>query len=204
MRSLLYRSGRACLRGRSTALGYALLAPSLFGVTAFLLLPMLVVAWLGRRGPATAIAESKVKYEIAAWLEEHAHLFNVVKDGDLRGADLLELVSTLYGKNEVRFNSSIRLKDGKNQLAYDEDVGVQGQIKGSVLDLPARISAGMQLFHGGDSYLVEARLKTRIEGRKLALWYETINPVKLRRDAILATVKKIGEATGIIPLLGSI
>lgn len=31
---------------RSAALGYALLAPSLFGVTAFLLLPMLVVVWL--------------------------------------------------------------------------------------------------------------------------------------------------------------
>lgn len=33
-------------RARSTLLGYALLAPSLFGVTCFLLLPMLVVAWL--------------------------------------------------------------------------------------------------------------------------------------------------------------
>jgi len=33
-------------RVRSTAVGYALLAPSLFGVVAFLLLPMLVVAWL--------------------------------------------------------------------------------------------------------------------------------------------------------------
>ncbi|BBX23142.1 sugar ABC transporter permease [Mycolicibacter terrae] len=31
---------------RSTTLGYALLAPSLFGVMAFLLLPMLVVVWL--------------------------------------------------------------------------------------------------------------------------------------------------------------
>ena len=31
---------------RSTTLGYALLAPSLFGVAAFLLLPMLVVVWL--------------------------------------------------------------------------------------------------------------------------------------------------------------
>ncbi|MEB3067806.1 carbohydrate ABC transporter permease [[Mycobacterium] vasticus] len=31
---------------RSTALGYALLAPSLFGVVAFLLLPMFVVVWL--------------------------------------------------------------------------------------------------------------------------------------------------------------
>ncbi|CAJ1581775.1 sugar ABC transporter permease [[Mycobacterium] wendilense] len=33
-------------RARSTAVGYALLAPSLFGVLAFLLLPMLVVVWL--------------------------------------------------------------------------------------------------------------------------------------------------------------
>ena len=33
-------------RGRDTALGYALLAPSLFGVATFLLLPMLVVLWL--------------------------------------------------------------------------------------------------------------------------------------------------------------
>ena len=33
-------------RVRSTALGYALLAPSLFGVVTFLLLPMLVVVWL--------------------------------------------------------------------------------------------------------------------------------------------------------------
>jgi multiple sugar transport system permease protein len=33
-------------RPRSTAVGYALLAPSLFGVVAFLLLPILVVIWL--------------------------------------------------------------------------------------------------------------------------------------------------------------
>jgi multiple sugar transport system permease protein len=36
----------ATARMRSTALGYALLAPSLFGVATFLLLPMFVVVWL--------------------------------------------------------------------------------------------------------------------------------------------------------------
>lgn len=36
-------------RSRDTALGYALLAPSLFGVLTFLLLPMLVVVWLSLR-----------------------------------------------------------------------------------------------------------------------------------------------------------
>ncbi|HEX5143676.1 MAG TPA: sugar ABC transporter permease [Mycobacterium sp.] len=36
-------------RARDTAVGYALLAPSLFGVMCFLLLPMLVVVWLSLR-----------------------------------------------------------------------------------------------------------------------------------------------------------
>jgi len=36
-------------RSRDAALGYALLAPSLFGVLTFLLLPMLVVVWLSLR-----------------------------------------------------------------------------------------------------------------------------------------------------------
>jgi multiple sugar transport system permease protein len=36
----------AARRVRSTALGYVLLAPSLFGMVTFMLLPMLVVLWL--------------------------------------------------------------------------------------------------------------------------------------------------------------
>jgi multiple sugar transport system substrate-binding protein len=41
-----FNSSVAANRVRSTALGYALLAPSLFGVVTFFLLPMLVVFWL--------------------------------------------------------------------------------------------------------------------------------------------------------------
>jgi multiple sugar transport system permease protein len=45
-RSPSARFNTSMARRRSTALGYALLAPSLFGVATFLLLPMLVVVWL--------------------------------------------------------------------------------------------------------------------------------------------------------------
>ena len=41
-----FNGSMAANRVRSTGLGYALLAPSLFGVVTFLLLPMLVVFWL--------------------------------------------------------------------------------------------------------------------------------------------------------------
>jgi ABC-type bacteriocin/lantibiotic exporter with double-glycine peptidase domain len=46
--------------------------PFLFAFDIGLVVAMVVVAWLGRKGPATAIEESKRKYEIAAWLEELA------------------------------------------------------------------------------------------------------------------------------------
>lgn len=46
--------------------------PFLFAFDIGLVVAMGVVAWLGRKGPATAIEESKRKYEIAAWLEELA------------------------------------------------------------------------------------------------------------------------------------
>ncbi len=41
-----FNGSMATSRVRDTALGYALVGPSLFGVVTFLLLPMLVVAWL--------------------------------------------------------------------------------------------------------------------------------------------------------------
>lgn len=46
--------------------------PFLFAFDLVLIAAIFVVAWLGRRGPSTAVDESKLKYEIAAWLEELA------------------------------------------------------------------------------------------------------------------------------------
>ncbi len=59
----------------TVAVGMLVLAfyhPFLFAFDLVLIAAIFVVAWLGRRGPATAVDESKLKYEIAAWLEELA------------------------------------------------------------------------------------------------------------------------------------
>ncbi len=147
--------------------------------------------------------KAMTQVEFATWLEDNAALFNSVKDGALKGADLLELVATLHGKTDVRFNTMIRLKDGANRLNYEEDVGVQGQLRSESMDLPPIITAALQPFDGGPTYQVDARLKTRVEGRKLSLWFETVALHKIVRDAILDTVKEVTKATGIIPLLGT-
>lgn len=60
----------------SATVGLVLLAvyhPALLGFGLFLVVSIVVLLWgLGRKGPATAIVESKAKYRVAGWLEEIA------------------------------------------------------------------------------------------------------------------------------------
>lgn len=61
----------------------------------------------------------------------------------------------------------------------------------------------------------QARLKYRIESRKVTFWLETINLAGITRDALLLIAKEIGSpekpegkegkaGTGIVPLLGNL
>lgn len=138
--------------------------------------------------------------QFATWLEDNAALFK-----EPTGAALLELVRTLEGKSDVRFNSAIRLDSGANKLQYDEDVTLKGAATTSAgaVELPAVISAAIQPFQGAPHYEVRARLKYRIEGRKLALWFETIAMHTIIRDSILLVVKDVAEKTGITPFTGN-
>jgi uncharacterized protein YfdQ (DUF2303 family) len=154
--------------------------------------------------------------EFATWLEDNAKLFT-----EPVGADLLELVQTLYGKQDVRFNSSVRLQSGGSKLHFDEDVELGGTSKttSGMVELPKEVTAVLPVFQGGAPYAIRARLKYRIESRKLALWFETIALHEITRHAIMSLVSQIARAkaqpedadsealfepgTGIIPLLGS-
>lgn len=152
------------------------------------------LAWIG------ADRKPKNQVEFAAFLEDNLPLF-----AEPSGAELLELVQTLTGKQDVRFNSAVRLQSGANKLHFDEDVVLRGAstTKDGEVELPAILKAGIAPFQGAAKYEVNARLKYRIESRKLALWYETIGVHVILRDLIMETVKSVAEATEIIPLLGS-
>lgn len=138
--------------------------------------------------------------DFATFLEEYAHLFKVPD-----GASLLELVKSLHGHNNARFSQAIRLDNGAYKASYEEDVVVRGvnSVQGGDLELPPTVKAGVQVFEGGPVYEVNARLKSRINERRLVLFYETINRPLIIRDNIMLLTKKVGEATGIIPMLGS-
>lgn len=138
--------------------------------------------------------------QFATWLEDNAALFK-----EPTGAALLELVRTLEGKSDVRFNSAIRLESGSNKLAFDEDVVLKGQSTTSAgyVELPSVIVAGIKPFEGSPLYEVRARLKYRIESRKLSLWFETIALHTIVRDSILLVVKDVATKTELTPFTGN-
>lgn len=136
----------------------------------------------------------------ATFLEDNAGLFV-----EPNGAELLELVRSLHGHKNARFNTSVRLNNGAYSVGYDEDIVVKSSntTTSGELELPPVIKAGMSVFQGADAYEIPARLKTRIEDRRLVLFYETIALHKIVRESILLLVKQIADGTDIIPLLGN-
>jgi uncharacterized protein YfdQ (DUF2303 family) len=141
-----------------------------------------------------------MQMELATWLEENQSLLV-----EPSGAELMEIVTSLHGHSEARFNQTVRLKDGGCKLQYDEDVMIRGgapSSKSGELELPDFITAGIAPFEGSPTYKIKARLKVRIENRKLWLWYETINPHRIVRDSLSIITKLIEEKTGIKPFIG--
>jgi uncharacterized protein YfdQ (DUF2303 family) len=135
----------------------------------------------------------------AIWLEDNLKL--VVEP---ESATLLEMVTTLHGHKNARFNDAVRLQTGAFSVNYEEDVSVRsGKPGAGALELPGTITAGIAVFQGGAPYKVKARLKTVIAERQLHLRFETIGINEIVRDSIMEAVKQIGEKTGIIPLLGN-
>lgn len=121
------------------------------------------------------------------------------------GAELLELVRSLHGHQNARFNTHLRLDNGAYSVAYEEEVQVSGTLvnKPGSLTLPPMIMGGFAVFEGASGYQVPARLKTRVSERRLSLWFETIALHKIVRESVDAIVAQVAEATMIKPLLGT-
>lgn len=143
----------------------------------------------------------------ATWLEDNIALFNH-PDASPTGAELLELVLSLEGKQHVNFNSALRLDSGKNRLEFDEDVMLKGTTQAGTkpgsIELPRELLAAIAPFMGSVPYSVRARLKYRIQSRQLSLWFETIAPHVIIRDSVRSVLETIEAGTALKAVLGKI
>ncbi|MYE01162.1 MAG: DUF2303 family protein [Alphaproteobacteria bacterium] len=122
--------------------------------------------------------------DFSRFLEE-----NVKDIREPAGADVLEVARELEVQKKVHFNSTIRLSDGARTFGYSEDVA--GSTRQGQMKIPEAFQLGIPVFRGGELYAITARLRYRIDGGNLALWYDLLNPHEIERDAFGTIVEDI-------------
>jgi len=116
-------------------------------------------------------------------------------------ADMLEISRSLEAKKQVAFASGIRLSNGQNEITYTEEV--TGTAKKGKLQIPETFEIGIAVLEGGVRYAIEARLRYRIDGGKMQMWYELVRPHKILEDAVSAVWGEIADALGVPVLNGA-
>jgi uncharacterized protein YfdQ (DUF2303 family) len=145
-------------------------------------------------GPNDAFSQ----VEFAQFLEDNERVFR-----SPAAAELLELVTTLEGKSNVRFNSAVRLSNGKAKLDYEDDVSLTGGVGAGAIEVPTELICAIIPFENGpEPYEVRSRLRYRIGNRQIVFWYETITPHLVLRDAAKSVMDRVREKVAAPLLIG--
>lgn len=141
--------------------------------------------WMARNG------KQFLQEDFARFIEDNN--LDVVEPA---AADMLLVSRTLEAKKNVNFASGIRLSNGEQELIYEETI--QGTAAKGKLSVPETFVIGIAVFEGGARYKVTARLRYRINGGKLVMWYDILRPHKILEDAakeVWQTIEKSTETT---------
>jgi len=127
----------------------------------------------------------KDQVAFAEFIEDHAPDIAAPPAGEL-----LEIAQTLHGTNKAEFVSGQRLSTGETQFKYVEDV--QGKAgKSGDLTIPDEFTVALQPYIGGSKYAVTAKLRWRINGGAVSIFYKLLNLERVLEVAFEEIVEKI-------------
>lgn len=134
--------------------------------------------------------------EFATFLEDNADMFTTPS-----GASLLELVQTLEGKHNVAVNSAVKLQTGAIKFSYTEEVVLRGVSSNQAgdMEIPQILNVTITPFEGTAPYALKARLRYKIDNRKLTFWYKTIDAHLVVRAVCADLLQNIEKQTAIQP-----
>lgn len=118
------------------------------------------------------------------------------------GALLLEICRTLQAKKDVNFVSHTRASDGSVAFTYDEDVKGSSPVRGGMA-IPEQFIIGIPVFENGDPWRVTVRLRYRLAGGQLTMWYELVRPHKVVEAAVKDIREKLAAGTKLHVLNGT-
>lgn len=150
------------------------------------------VAWTGRHGKKTN------QVEFAEFIENH-----IAEIAEPTGSTLLEMVRTLEVKRDAEFRSAINLTTGETQLLYEESV--DGTAQKGMTKIPKEFILGLAPFEtdvARELYRLVARLRYRMDGGKLTIWIDLLNPEKVLEAAFRERLATVQAGLHLTPLMG--
>jgi uncharacterized protein YfdQ (DUF2303 family) len=146
--------------------------------------------WFGSNGKENA----KSQFDFATFIEDNVKdITSPDGSGFPSGSAMLDMATKFEAAREMSYKSEIRTQSGGLSLTLidtDDDRTVQQ------MQVFERFAIGIPVFRNADAYRIDARLRYRVNGPKLAFWYELIRPDKVLEAAATDIIKTIRDKTG--------
>lgn len=149
--------------------------------------------WTSRSQHEAEPKKGMPQAEFMQFLEDN--LLDITKPDS---AMLLGAVRSFEAHQDVKFKSATRLQDGTITFNYQETINEVAQ--DGKLSMPEGFEITIPVFEGGTRYIVEARLRYRIQAGGLILWYELVRPHKVIEYAFNTVRDEIMAAVGQVPV----
>lgn len=118
---------------------------------------------------------------------------------------MLDLAQTFHASTTAKFKQAGRLKDGRTQLVYEEEIEAKAGEGEGIVDIPDSFTIEVRPFYGAEPVEVRCRLRYRLERGTLAIGYTIIRPDEIVRDSFVAdVVGHVREALAGFPVVEAI
>lgn len=149
--------------------------------------------WMAKSQHEKDKKEGMQQAEFMQFLEDN--LPDIIKP---EGAILLTAARSFEAKKDVAFKSATRLEDGSITFNYDEKVNEVTQA--GKIALPSEFTINIPVFEGGVKYQIDARLRYRVGGGGLVLWYELVQTHKILEHAFNTVREQIAQGVNGVPV----
>lgn len=109
-------------------------------------------------------------------------------------AAMLELSRDLQVHSEAEFQSANKLSNGQTKLVYSEQI--KATIGQGTQEVPDKFTIRLAIFHGQAVRDIELRLRLRLSGGKLSMWWEIPRLEEILLSEMDSAASKIKDACG--------
>ncbi len=107
---------------------------------------------------------------------------------------MLEIAQTFHASTSAKFKQHGRLRDGRTQLVYEEDIDAKAGDGEGLVTIPDTFTIRVRPFYGAEDVDVPCRLRYRVERGDLRIGYTIHRPDEVVRTSFIEDV--VGHVAG--------